>query len=126
MSDDGTWVEAVPDHLVDDIYSELGLMLGIDGNDDEATDWLTDIVSTITPYVGRVLLDLTERADMAEADLAVVVEVLRRAGAATITVPCNWRTVAVANTHGLGFVRAVDTSTDEHDVLRRLLTEEQT
>ena len=68
---------------------------------------------------------LRARAEKAEADLAVVVEVLRRAGAATITVPCNWRTVAVANTHGLGFVRAVDTSTDEHDVLRRLLTEEQ-
>jgi len=76
------------------------------------------------PYLR--LRQLRARAEKAEADLAVVVEVLRRAGAATITVPCNWRTVAVANTHGLGFVRAVDTSTDEHDVLRRLLTEEQT
>jgi len=50
------WMETVPDSLVNDIYADLGLLLNIDGHDDKASDWLTDIVSTALRHVGRELL----------------------------------------------------------------------
>jgi len=50
------WMEAVPDGLISDLHAELGLLLSVDGHNDEAVDWLNDIVSTVLRLVGNELL----------------------------------------------------------------------
>lgn len=50
------WMEAVPDGLISDLHAELGLLLSVDGHNDEAVDWLNGIVSTVLRLVGNELL----------------------------------------------------------------------
>jgi hypothetical protein len=74
VSDDTTedWFEDMPDGLYSDIESAIHIHMNHDGQSDEANDWVTDLMSAISPFVVRELRGLESRLTAAEAALAEI------------------------------------------------------
>lgn len=47
------WADGLPEHLYTDIESTIHQHCGHDGQSDEANDWVTDLMSAITPLIVR-------------------------------------------------------------------------